>query len=209
MSRTSRSERQELEELRRIVHLQAERIKTLERVAVTDPLTGLLNRRGMKRMIARKVERATRNHTRTRGVGLLMIDVNDMKRMNDTYGHKLVDEALARLGKLIRRKLRPNDRAFRIGGDEVLIVLDDADFVGTTLVASRIADGVKRMRIFNGAGQRVLVGVSIGGVSQSGKGLDGHRLYLEADIQMYLAKRLRGKERCPVSVIDIMNAPCK
>ena len=104
--------------------------------ALTDPLTGILNRRGFAVRAGRLVGRARSDSVR---MTVVMFDIDHFKRVNDFYGHAAGDEALKALARVLQRNLRPDDLAIRWGGEEFVIVLYDA----TPEVA---ADVVRRVR---------------------------------------------------------------
>ncbi len=104
--------------------------------ALTDPLTGILNRRGFAVRAGRLVGRARADSVR---MTVVMFDIDHFKRVNDFYGHAAGDEALKALARVLQRNLRPDDLAIRWGGEEFVIVLYDA----TPEVA---ADVVRRVR---------------------------------------------------------------
>lgn len=107
--------------------------KALEHLAVTDALTGLANRRLFDETLAREVIRSQRYQ---RPFSLLLLDVNDFKRLNDQRGHQAGDQVLQSLASLIRAQLRASDFAARYGGDEFVIILPESD----TAVARNVAE---------------------------------------------------------------------
>lgn len=92
----------------------------LEREALVDPLTGLGNRRAFDRDLAAAVARAARHGER---FCVVMLDVDDLKRVNDTFGHPAGDDLLRHLARRLRTSLRTEDRAYRLGGDEFAVIL--------------------------------------------------------------------------------------
>ena len=86
---------------------------------VTDPLTGLLNRQGLGALIERRVPSAAEHASRS----LIAIDLDHFKRINDSKGHQAGDRTLAEFGAALHRELRPHDIAFRVGGDEFIVIL--------------------------------------------------------------------------------------
>ncbi len=91
--------------------------------SVRDHLTGLFNRRYMEETLERELLRSARKQL---SLGIIMLDVDDFKRFNDTWGHAAGDEVLRKLGDLLLRQVRGEDIACRYGGDEFIIVLPDA-----------------------------------------------------------------------------------
>ena len=95
----------------------------LREQSVRDHLTGLFNRRYMEETLERELLRATRKQL---SLGMIMLDVDNLKRFNDTWGHAAGDEILRELGSLLLRHVRGEDIACRYGGDEFILILPDA-----------------------------------------------------------------------------------
>jgi diguanylate cyclase (GGDEF)-like protein len=108
--------------------------RTLEKEAFLDPLTGLLNRRALDRDLRREFARAARYET---PVSVVVIDVDHLKLVNDTEGHPAGDRLLVSLARAFGRVLRSVDAAYRVGGDEFVVVLPDAGAEVAELVAAR------------------------------------------------------------------------
>ncbi|MFW5827406.1 MAG: GGDEF domain-containing protein [Alkalispirochaeta sp.] len=121
---------------------QARRQKEqLIRWATKDPLTGLYNRRSLDEEL--KIALATRD--RSKGVtrhGLLILDLDSFKQINDQFGHGVGDELLVKLAELIERSTRIEDRAFRYGGDEFVILLTDTDQSGLAQFGEKLVQSV-------------------------------------------------------------------
>jgi diguanylate cyclase (GGDEF)-like protein len=152
----------------------------------TDPLTGLFNRSQLFLMLDHEVQRTRRSE---RGFCLLMIDLDGLKAVNDSFGHQRGDEVLRSLGGVIRRSIRAVDTAFRHGGDEFLVLLPETDFGGAFVVAEKIRLGAEEVGLTAGAGE-LLTSVSIGLVSCPEDGASAEELMLAADRAMYQAKSL-------------------
>ena len=108
----------------------------LREQSVRDHLTGLFNRRYMEETLERELLRASRKQL---SLGIIMLDVDDFKRFNDTYGHAAGDAILRELGSLLLEHVRGEDIACRYGGDEFIIVLPDASREVTRKRAELIA----------------------------------------------------------------------
>lgn len=168
--------------LRAQLRVQDEMRRLREQVCV-DELTGIFNRRGILSMLERETNRLSRNGT---PLGILLIDIDEFKHINDTYGHVTGDEVLRAIGKILNCSIRRSDAVGRIGGDEFLVVLPDVDEAQAHQVADRIRAGIEQIAI---ADSGVRVSASIGvAVSEGHSGSSG-RLIDDADRSMYRRKR--------------------
>ena len=138
----------------------------------TDPLTGLSNRLALER-----------SFSDARPVGLLYVDVDHFKAINDRDGHAAGDEVLTRLGGVLRTCARAGDVVARLGGDEFVILLDRAPAAVVDEVAQRLRSVVRSE--FAGLG----ISVSIGGTTGDLRSEDGHSVLARADSNLYQAKR--------------------
>jgi diguanylate cyclase (GGDEF)-like protein len=152
--------------------------------SLLDGLTQLGNHRAFQEELARRLDHAVRSSTL---LSLLLIDVDDLKRVNDDRGHAGGDELLSSLGRTINASLRRNDRAFRVGGDEFAIILPGADLYTGLSVARRIlasalggGDPTHPTRPFS---------LSIGVSSFPSPSTKGTLLYRHADAALYWCKR--------------------
>lgn len=157
----------------------------LQRMAVTDPLTGLGNQRQATLTIGREVERAARFG---RPLGILMLDLDLFKRVNDTYGHPRGDAVLVEFAARVRGQVRDVDTVARVGGEEVVVVLPETDVDGAARTAERICAAV-RSRPFGGPGDEPLrVTVSVGAAVFPRHGETPAALLAAADTALYAAK---------------------
>lgn len=108
----------------------------VQRLAMTDPLTGLYNRHKLDEALSAEVERGHRYH---RPLSAIMIDLDDLKEINDEHGHPTGDQVLMDVAEGIRSQIRRVDIATRYGGDEFLVLLPEADRMEAQQVADRIA----------------------------------------------------------------------
>ena len=133
----------------------------------TDPLTGLYNRGQLFPTLEQEVSRTRRSD---RGFCLLMVDLDGLKAVNDTFGHHRGDEVLRAIGGIIHRSIRAVDAAYRYGGDEFLILLPETDIAGAFVVAEKIRTGAEEVGLAL-TGEDGATSVSIGlGVAPGGRG---------------------------------------
>jgi diguanylate cyclase (GGDEF)-like protein len=115
-------------------------LQDLQEQAITDPLTGLLNRRYLREYLPRELTRVRRNGA---SLAVIMIDIDYFKRINDTFGHEAGDLVLRELGALLRSHIRASDLACRFGGEEFALVLPDASLEGAMQKAEAIRASVR------------------------------------------------------------------
>lgn len=112
----------------------------LSELATTDPLTGCYNRRCFDSRIAEEMTRARRYQS---NFSIIMLDIDDFKIYNDTFGHQAGDQALQELVMAIKQSIRDSDLLFRYGGDEFIIVCPNTDMQGAHTLAGRICETVR------------------------------------------------------------------
>ncbi len=168
------------------------------RLATVDPLTGLRTRPSLFAALERELARSQRTG---RGFCLLMIDLDDLKVINDRHGHLVGDRALSLVGDVIRDGIRRIDTGARFGGDEFVVVLPETDPTGGWVLAEKIRQGVAEAGLAVDAG-RVMTSVSVGLVTypQDGEAID--ELLERADEAMYRSKR-GGRDR--VTRVPVMD----
>lgn len=159
-----------------------ERSDQLELLANTDPLTGLYNVRFMREQLAY----LTQVHQRYgHPFSLLLMDVNGLKEINDSFGHAAGDEALEAVAATLRSQVRDVDVPVRLGGDEFCVLLSETDGTSARVLASRIADKARRCVLRSGAALRLSIGLA----ACPDHCRDPEALVELADASMYEAKR--------------------
>ena len=158
----------------------------VEKMSRIDSLTGLFNSSQLYPMLEQEVQRTRRS---ARGFCLLMIDLDGLKAVNDTYGHHRGDEVLRALGAVIRGSIRNLDAAYRLHGDEFMVLLPETDIPGAFVVAEKVRIGAEEVGLVAGSVE-MLTSVSIGLVSCPEDGTTADELMLAADRAMYQAKSL-------------------
>ncbi len=168
--------------------------QNLEYQTQIDPLTGLFNRRAFERKIAEEFERARRyNHS----LSVLLLDIDNFKTINDTYGHHGGDTALVKISEILRERTRRSDFPARYGGEEFVLILPETDQDSALQVANKIHEEI-RSRTFGTDTRPFALTVSIGLSSTSTKHYTDWRQTLDdADQAMYVAKN-SGKDRVEV-----------
>jgi two-component system chemotaxis response regulator CheY len=181
---------------KRILDLEAclsESLAREEALATRDVLTGLPNRRGLHDRAQAELSRATREK---RGLGVIMMDLDHFKQINDRYGHAAGDAALRRVAEVLQRSRRDYDVVGRWGGEEFLLVVPGASLAQTSLVAERVRAAIESIDLKVGGVEPVRLRASLG-VASAEPGtapvaLD--ELIRMADDAMYRAKR-EGRNR--------------
>lgn len=157
-----------------------------------DSLTGVYNRQFLDRQLPVEIERAMRSGS---ALSMLVLDVDDFKRINDELGHKKGDEALVTIAEIIRRNLRKVDMPFRYGGEEIVILLPGTPEFEALHTAERLRRVVSQYRGFKDAYGKVRdLSVSVGVAVYPDTARTGEQLFAQADEAMYRAKQ-RGKNQ--------------
>jgi diguanylate cyclase (GGDEF)-like protein len=174
MAESKRSHTEELESK------VLERTQALEQQARTDALTGLLNRHGMHQALGNESQRALRQGTR---FGLIWLDIDNFKTLNDDLGHGAGDQALMRVAQLLKSSIRPYDMAARWGGDEFLVLLSPCDEQALRGTGERIRLAIEQESGPEMSGLTVSVG---GSLAAPGEEIDA--VLQRADDALYKAK---------------------
>jgi len=166
------------------------------RLATIDALTGIGNRRTFDERLDEALRAAARE---AKPLSLLMIDVDDFKAYNDTYGHFAGDETLRRIADAVRIAAeRPHDAVMRYGGEEFAVILPDTDTGGAQTVADRVRLEVARKNIVHRSSRVApYVTVSVGGTTLWGGLAEARSIIERADAALYLAKE-EGRDRAVI-----------
>jgi diguanylate cyclase (GGDEF)-like protein len=164
-----------------------ERLRDEDRMrhdALHDPLTGLANRTLLYDRLHHALAQAEREHGET---GVLFVDLDNFKQINDLHGHRVGDELLSALGARLQTAVRPADTVARIGGDEFVVVCEHADEAGALALADRLEAAIGIPVAAGGSEHRLSasIGIAIGHD-------DAETLIREADAAVYRAKAAGG-----------------
>jgi diguanylate cyclase (GGDEF)-like protein len=176
-------------------------VRRLEHSSDHDQLTGLLNRRGMMRIL----ERESMRHQRFgQGYALLLLDVDHFKSVNDRYGHAVGDEVLVAVSAALQSASREVDRVARMGGEEFSVLLPSTDLAGAEQVARRMLESVRAVRLPPLApDHEITVSVGVGVIGGPDDSLD--ELQRRIDRALYAAKA-GGRDRVELSVAPAVRA---
>ncbi len=161
-------------------------LKKVTHVALIDPLTKVYNRRYLD-VVSFKLKGKA-------GFSVLMLDIDDFKKINDTYGHSFGDKVLARLGKVLLKSIRNYDDPIRYGGEEFLVIIYRAGLKEAVKVAERIRETFSQEKYKQAPELKVTLSV---GVANSKSGEDLWDVIRRADQALYQAKR-KGKNRVEI-----------
>ena len=181
--------RQEVQDAEARIQELESKLEQMSELVREDQLTGSLNRRGLDDVFEREIARSER---RKAPLCIAMLDLDDFKKLNDTYGHSAGDEALIHLVRVIKDTLRTMDVIARFGGEEFMIVLPDTGMEDAMQTVTRVQRELTK-RIFMHNNERLLITFSAG-VALRAEGEDQVSMVKRADEALYKAKRA-GKNR--------------
>ena len=167
--------------------------------AMTDALTGLLNRYGLQHTLAREHAEARRYQ---RQLSCVLIDLDNFKTINDTYGHAIGDLTLQQVAGILREAVRASDTVFRYGGEEFLVLLPETDLDGAVALAEKIRTSAA-LRPF-GDGAQVFSLTLSAGASNLCTDESGHDMIARADMALYHAKE-QGRNRVESALRRLTN----
>jgi len=164
----------------------AESFEKAEEMSYTDGLTGLANHRYFTRRIEEEIDRARRYN---RSLALIILDMDDLKGINDRFGHQAGDAVIKRMGHILRSSIRAIDIIARYGGDEFCAIMPEADATTCERFMSRLQTKIAGSRFNTGiAGTDLECTVSLGGAVFPDHGLEPEQLVFSADMALLKAK---------------------
>jgi diguanylate cyclase (GGDEF)-like protein len=161
----------------------------IKNLSIHDGLTGIYNHAFIVEALKDEVERSKRYGSL---LSIALFDIDDFKKINDTYGHLAGDAVLQKLAELLKTSLRAIDIVGRYGGEEFLAILPETDGLNGYIVAERFKERIENETFASGEGD-IKITIS-GGVAHYAHGMDVNRLIKVADDSLYTAKR-KGKNR--------------
>lgn len=166
----------------------------LEVQALTDPLTGVLNRRAIELLAKRTFAASLRG---AKPISAILFDLDDFKRINDSFGHLCGDNMLIAISRCVEQKLRPGDMMARLGGDEFVILLEATDIETANTIARRLRKSIEELRIEHD--RREISATASFGIGQVKNGLGGWKeLLAKCDRALYAEKDEGRKTAAPV-----------
>ncbi len=164
-----------------------EELQSARGEAMTDPLTGILNRRGFET----RAEQIFVNQTMLeKGLCLLMLDIDHFKKINDTYGHLFGDKVIRAIATTLQSKVRGEDSVARLGGEEFAVMLPETNISGARIVAEHIRQSIEKGRIRRFDAQEQIGGITISiGIAAYTSGINAIDLLDQADKALYVSKK--------------------
>ncbi len=174
-----------------LIHHLQQRAERIRGMAIADALTGLYNRRYLDEVAAREQARIARNGS---SIGVLVIDLDGLKRVNDEFGHHAGDEIIRAAAEVLKGSFRGSDLVFRTGGDEFLVLLSDPVPEAQNSWSLRLDQATKAWNERHAAERGHRLAMSVGSATcQSGQDL--FAVIQRADARMYQAKQARKAAR--------------
>lgn len=159
--------------------------RELEDLSCSDPLTGVLNRRGLTNSLEKEVDRRRKSGSEMQA---LFLDLDDFKKINDVYGHSIGDEVLQTVSKILRETVRASDHVARIGGDEFLVILPTTNREEARPVAEKIHQAISES-VISEKYPHLRIGVSLGMVTAAREDEMVQDLLVRTERALHSAKR--------------------
>jgi polar amino acid transport system substrate-binding protein len=178
----------------------AEKSKELERLSVTDSLTGIYNRMRLEELLEQEAERGQRYH---RPLSVIMLDIDKFKYINDTYGHQTGDTVLREIAKILCSNIRHSDVIGRWGGEEFLVICPETESQGALSTAEKLRENIEGLQFLE-----LEDGITCSfGVAELRKDEKGEELVNRADCAMYRAKE-RGRNQVACATEEALKNRC-
>ena len=178
-----------------------ESMEVQHRLARTDALTGIPNRRYVEEVVEGECARAVRHDTH---LSVAMVDMDMFKGVNDRYGHNAGDDALVQLARLARRSCRRGDVVGRYGGDEFLFILPETDLRAARRFGERFRSKVEKQKFYVSSRRSIKMRTSLGVATfDTSSGEKVADLIARADAALYEAKSAGGNTTCPRIAADV------
>ena|GEM_PF-1580695 len=161
-----------------------------EHYATHDVLTGLYNRHYFNTIINYEINRSQKYKRYNNKFSILMLDLDNFKKINDSYGHPAGDFILKNIATMLLKSIRHADLATRLGGDEFAVILMETDLNQAACVADRIRKKIQKTKLISPAGDKINISVSIGISNYPDSSTDAVGLMSSVDIALYKAKSL-------------------
>jgi diguanylate cyclase (GGDEF)-like protein len=171
----------------------------LEKTAMTDPLTGLYNRRALDVIGERELDAARQ---KCEPCSALMLDLDEFKQVNDSLGHKAGDASLRAVAEMLTHVIRPHDLATRLGGDEFFVLLPGADERTTQEIVERLEENLRTIRL-SADGVIYMIEAAIGRVTLYGDKMTLEELLHASDVVLYREKQLNRAKRAFAAAADL------
>jgi diguanylate cyclase (GGDEF)-like protein len=185
-----------IDEAEQKIKLQEKRIEELQSLSVTDELTSLRNRRGFYEAFLAELDRCDRSQSQ--GGLLVLVDLDNFKIINDTYGHAAGDACLKLVARTLKDQVRVMDTSARLGGDEFVLLLSNTSKEDATKRAHALAWQLNNLSLA-WYGEEIAVRASLG-LKSFGCGDCADKIFNDADMQLYASKSLRSRRK------DVMEA---
>jgi diguanylate cyclase (GGDEF)-like protein len=161
--------------------------RQVELAAITDDLTKLYNSRYLHRFLIQELQRSKREGFKT---SILLLDLDNFKQVNDTYGHLVGSQTLVEVGQIMKSKVREKDVVGRFGGDEFIIILPETESEQAVAIAERIRQAIEDLKVLRDFDVDIsALSVSIGVATYPDHGLEEEELIQKADQAMYHVKQ--------------------
>ncbi|HWP49284.1 MAG TPA: diguanylate cyclase [Candidatus Limnocylindrales bacterium] len=161
--------------------------RQVELAAITDDLTKLYNSRYLHRFLIQELQRSKREGFKT---SILLLDLDNFKQVNDTYGHLVGSQTLVEVGQIMKSKVREKDVVGRFGGDEFIIILPETGSEQAVAIAERIRQAIEDLKVLRDFDVDIsALSVSIGVATYPDHGLEEEELIQKADQAMYHVKQ--------------------